>query len=316
MKENTPSATALVVARNVALIAATPGLAHLVPPDAAELTGLLLHAYRRRNDTFLRQAQRPWFRLLFHWYERCTIPGLALHQALRKRHIERIVRASLAEGFEQVIILGGGLDTLALRLHKEYPAVNFLELDHPATQRLKRDVIASRRLAGGNLRLNSVDLAEQPLQDFLAANPDFEPHRRTLFLSEGVLMYLAPEEVDHLFTALWQQKDPAVRFLFTFMERDEQGRPAFRNATWLVRLWLRLKREPFRWGLPRAAVAEFLEARGFHLKELVTAETFRHRDLQGDRSQHRLAEGEILCVADKQLSASVPRNAPEAGPLS
>jgi methyltransferase (TIGR00027 family) len=286
------------------LIAATPSLAHLVPPQAAELTGLLLQAYSRGSATFLRMARRPWFRFLFRWYERCTIPGLALHQALRKRHIERIVRTSLAEGFEQVVVLGGGLDTLTLRLHKEYPAASFLELDHPATQGVKRKTIEGRQLSTGNLRLNPVDLAKQPLEDFLAANPDYEPHRRTVFLSEGVLMYLAAEEVDRLFAALRLQKAPAVRFLFTFMQWDRQGSPSFQNASWLVWLWLGLKKEPFRWGLPPAAVADFLEARGFVLKELVTDETFRISDLQGDLQRQPLAKGEILCVADKKPAAS------------
>jgi methyltransferase (TIGR00027 family) len=299
MKDNTPSATALVVARNIALVAANPRLAHLVPPAAAELTGLLIEAYCRRGGAFLRRARRPWFQFLFRCYERCTIPGLALHQALRKRHIERLVRAGLAEGFEQVVILGGGLDTLALRLHREFPGVHFLELDHPATQRVKREVAEGRQLAGVNLRLRPVDLSQQPLEDFLAASPDYDPQGRTIFLSEGVLMYLSPEEVKGLFAALQQQKCPAVRFVFTFMEPDAQGRPAFRNSTWLVRLWLRLKKEPFRWGLSRAEVAAFLEGCGFSLKEMVTAETFRQADLQGDLKQTTLAEGEIVCVAER-----------------
>lgn len=177
MKDNTPSATAIVVAKNVALIAATPSLAHLVPPAASELTGLLINAYRRRGGAFLRMAQHRWFQFLFQCYERCTIPGLALHQALRKLHIERIVRESLAEGFKQVVILGGGLDTLALRLHKEFPLVNFFELDHPDTQRVKGEVTERRQLAGSNLRLIPVDLAVQPLEGFLAANSDYEPRR-------------------------------------------------------------------------------------------------------------------------------------------
>jgi len=305
MKENTPSATAIVVAKNVALIAASPSLAHLVPADAAELTGLFLQRYHPRGGAFLRKAQRSWFRFLFRCYERCTIPGLALHQTLRKRHIERIVRASLAEGFTQVVVLGGGLDTLALRLHKEFPAVKFLELDHPATQEVKRKAIEERQLAAGNLRLNPVDLAQQPLENFLAANPDYEPHRRTLFLSEGVLMYLTPEEVDRLFAALGQQKCPAVRFLFTFMQLDGRGRPAFRNTTWLVRLWLGLKKEPFRWGLLAPAVADFVQAGGFLVKELVNEATFRCTELRGDLKRQTLAEGEILCVADMRENASV-----------
>jgi methyltransferase (TIGR00027 family) len=300
VKDSTPSATANVVARNIALVAATPRLSFLVAPEAADLTGLLIREYSRRGDSFLRRARSGWFQCLFHCYERCTIPGLALHQALRKRHIERVVRSSLAEGFEQVVVLGGGLDTLALRLHREFPGVNFLELDHPATQRLKREVVKSRRLGGPNLKLIPVDFGRQSLNDFLAASPDYLPGRRTVFLSEGVLMYLAPDEIESLFHVIRRQEGPGVRFVFTFMELDSQGRPAFRNSTWLVRLWLRLKKEPFRWGLPRGEIEDFVTARGFSLREVANEETFRQGQPDGDRLRREaLAEGEIVCVAER-----------------
>ena len=300
MKDSTPSATAIIVARNIALIAATPKLSFLVSPEAASLTGWLIRAYARGGEAFLRRAHYRWFQLLFHCYERCTIPGLALHQVLRKRHIEQAVRTSLDEGFEQVVVLGGGLDTLALRLHGQFPGVNFLELDHPATQRLKREMVESRRLAGPNLKLSPVDFGQQTLQDFLGASPDYLPRRRTVFLSEGVLMYLAPEEIESLFDVIRQQESPGVRFIFTFMELDLRGRPAFRNSTWLVRLWLRLKKEPFQWGVPRSEIKDFVAARGFSLREVATEETFRHGQLHGDcLRREALAEGEILCVVDR-----------------
>ena len=53
---------------------------------------------------------------------------------LRKRLIEEVVRASLTEGVEQVVIIGAGFDTLALRLCAGFPRTNFIEIDHPATQ--------------------------------------------------------------------------------------------------------------------------------------------------------------------------------------
>ena len=300
MKESTPSATANIVARNIALIAATPKLSFLVSPEAASLTGWLIQAYSRGGGAFLRRAQYRWFQFLFHCYERCTIPGLALHQVLRKRHIERVVRSSLDEGFEQVVVLGGGLDTLALRLHQQFPGANFLELDHPATQRLKRELIESRRLAGPNLKLSPVDFGQQTLHDFLAASPDYLPRSRTVFLCEGVLMYLAPEDIESLFGVIRQQEGSGVRFIFTFMELDRRGRPAFRNSTWFVRLWLRLKKEPFRWGVPRSEIEDFVAARGFSLRELATEETLRQGPLLGDGLRRAaLAEGEILCVADR-----------------
>jgi len=299
VKDRTPSATAIVVAKNIALVAATPRLSFLVDPAAASLTGLFIQEYDRGGSTFLRRAQQPWFRFLFSLYERCTIPGLALHQALRKRHIERIVRNSLLEGIEQVVVLGGGLDTLALRLHQEFPSAKFLELDHPATQQLKVKMIESRNLAQSNLKLFPVDFSKHSLQDVLSTSPEYSPQENTLFLCEGVLMYLTPTEIESLFGLIRRQEGPKVRFVFTNMELDKHGRPAFRNSTWLVRLWLQLQKEPFTWGLTTNEIRTFLEARSFLLTELVDSKKYRHEDLHG-LGHEVIAEGEILCVADRR----------------
>jgi methyltransferase (TIGR00027 family) len=297
MKDDAPSATAAVVAKSVLLVAATPALAHLVSPFAADLTARFLAAAVPDGADFFQRVRRSWYRAFLHFLLRVTIPGLALHQALRKRRIEEIVRRSLAEGFEQVVVLGGGFDSLALRLAPEFPLATFLELDHPATQRVKAEVVAANRLAAPNLIFAPVDLARTRLEEFLSGAPEYRSGRDTLFLCEGVLMYLAPPEVDALFAALARQSAPRVRFLFTAMEPDARGRPAFRNSTWFARRWLERKQEPFLWGLARADVAAFLSSRGFSLAELAVETDFRSRYLPGALSRHSLAEGEILILA-------------------
>ena len=197
----------------------------------------------------MRRARSRWFQSLFRLYERITIPGLALHQALRKKHIERVVRESLEEGFQQVVILGGGLDSLALRLCAEFARVKFIELDHPATQRVKQEVIQSHHLGGENLRLLPVDFTQQTLEQCLAPYPGYQPDSRTVFLCEGVLMYLEEREVEAIFAFIRNQTGPLKRFIFTFMEPDATGKTNFRNSTWLVRLWLSW-RKSLSMGLP------------------------------------------------------------------
>ena len=302
MKYDTPSATANIVARNVVLVASTKSLSHLVAPDSARLTGWLFHAFSPTGEAFLRRARSRWFQSLFRLYERITIPGLALHQALRKRHIERVLRESLEEGFQQVVILGGGLDSLALRLRAEFARVRFMELDHPATQRVKQEVIQNRHLEGENLRLLPVDFTQQTLEQCLAACPGYQPDSRTVFLCEGVLMYLEEREVEAIFAFIRRQASPLNRFIFTFMEPDKSGKTNFRNSTWLVRLWLSWRKEPFKWGLPRMKMREFLDARGFLMRELATPDKFRELYLeQHDLRRATLAEGENVCVADSSL---------------
>lgn len=303
MKDDSPSATAQLVARNILLIANTKKLSQFVAPAAARLSSLLVRAYSPEGEKFIRRAHRPLFQKLFRFYERITIPGLALHQALRKLSIEKSVRSSLDEGFEQVVVLGGGLDTLALRLHGEFPQVNFLELDHPATQAVKRKVITEHQLEGRNLTLVPVDFTRQTLKDCLAACADYAPPARTIFLCEGVLMYLDSSEVDGLFAFIREQRGLPPRFVYTFMEPDEKGRTNFRNSTRLVQLWLHFRKEPFKWGIDQNEMSEFLRARGFSMREMATPETFRELYLRPHGlSGVVLAEGENICVCDAETS--------------
>lgn len=299
MRDDAPSATANIVARNLLLIANTRAFAPLVSADAARLSDQFVTAFSQQGEAFVSRSTKRWFQILQRVYERITIPGLALHQALRKRHIERAVRAALAEGFEQLLILGGGLDSLALRLHTEFPELNFIELDHPATQSIKQRVIERRRHIGGNLKLLPVDFTKQSLEEALHACPEYRAESRTVFVSEGVFMYLDACEVERIFDFVRKQRSAAARLVFTFMETDGKGRASFRRSTWLVRLWLSLRGEPFKWGLRETEMESFLRERGFILKEMATSATLRETYLREHGLQDTsLAEGENVCVCD------------------
>ena len=297
MKPDTPSATASIVAKNIALVARTARLKHLVPREAARLTAQFIAATTPDGAKFLRRAENRFFQVLCGWREWASVPGLALHQALRKLRIEDAARAGLMEGLTQLVVLGAGLDTLALRLSREFPAANFLELDHPATQRLKRET--TQGLSETNLAFAPVDFTRRTLDECLATCAEYEPERPTTFVCEGVSMYLSGSEINDLFDALRRQPSPRKRFIFTFLELQSNGRPEFRRMTPLARRWLEWRNETFKWGVAREDIESFLRARGFHLRELATSETLRQLYLaQPDLKDEVLAEGENVCVCD------------------
>lgn len=298
MQKNSPSDTAKIVARNIAIVAANEETSHLVAPETARLNALFVEALRG-GSSFLERARRAWFQKLFGFYERLTISGLALHQALRKLHIEKTVRASLSEGFEQVVILGGGFDTLALRLQREFPNVKFLEIDHPATQNVKREICEKHNLSGANLKFLSLDFTEKTLEEGLKKCKYYQEKAKTIFVCEGVLMYLDVLEVNRIF-AFIKKQNAESHFVFTFLEKDEKGKANFRNSTFVVRIWLNWKKEPFKWGLTKSYPKSFFVMRGFKLKESVNAENFRQIYLKSNKLTDKiLAEGESVGVCEK-----------------
>lgn len=302
MREGHASSTAYLIAGSTLFVAATPALRHLVAPRSAELCSHFIRARRAKGRLLLAMSTgmlRPFGALA----ERLTVPGIQLHYALRKRRIESCARAALEEGTRQVLVLGAGFDTLALRLCESYPAARFIEIDHPATQRAKLETIADIDAAtpAPNLDFIPLDLTARGLEEAILSSVSFRAGERSLFIAEGVLMYLAPAEVDALFGAVSRLCAPASLFAFTFMEERDDGRPGFRNTSRLASLYLRLRGEPFRWGINREHLAGHLAPHGFRVREVVTSETLR-RSYLADLdycARLRLACGESLCIAER-----------------
>jgi len=302
VKEGRPSATATLIARSTLFLSQDPHLSPLIPPVAAEACRWFLEAGMGRPvpEWQVRLMGRGWVRALASRLERLAIPGIRLHYAVRKLYLEEAARRALAEGITQVLVLGAGFDTLALRLHREFPGVTFIECDHPATQRVKRLALEPRQALGPNLHLLPVDLARTLLPEALASLPEYRREADTLLVAEGLTMYLQPEEMDGLFAFLREETGPGSRFAFTFMERQAGGRVSFPSASPFVRPWLALVGEPFTWGVRREELPRYLEERGFTLAELATAETLRDRYLKPrGLAGRRLAVGEYVAVARK-----------------
>ena len=96
-----------------------------------------------------------------------------------------------ASGITQYVLLGAGLDTFAHR--NPYPHLRVFEVDHPATQAWKRDLLAQSNLPHPpNLTYAPVDFEHESLPaNLLAAG--FDPTQKTFFAWLGVVPYLTLE---------------------------------------------------------------------------------------------------------------------------
>lgn len=123
--------------------------------------------------------------------ERLDAPAprrVSAYFALRHRYSEDRLHAALARGVTQVVLLGAGLDSFALR-HPHVPTkVSFVEIDHPDTQRWKLERLAALGLATPGVRYLPVDFATQGLVAALAS-AGLELTRPTFFdIAEGATL--------------------------------------------------------------------------------------------------------------------------------
>lgn len=94
----------------------------------------------------------------------------------------------------QLVILGAGLDGRAWRMPELADTIVF-EVDHPDSQRRKRERAASLKLAARDLRFVPVDFTRDRLEEALAA-AGHDPAQPTTWLWEGVVMYLERTDIE------------------------------------------------------------------------------------------------------------------------
>lgn len=255
MKPDKPSNTALIVAAGLQL-----AREHVVLSQDALRLGEQLLEYA--HPRLARMLRKPWFRRLCELLERATLPGICLHLALRKQIVRQHAHAAIAAGCTQVVVIGAGLDTLCMELKAARPDLCCIEIDHPATQLAKR---AAHR--GNEIDFIAGDLAQQELGELLKAHPHFRADASTLFVAEGLLMYLPLDAVRALFAHM-AAAAPHSQVAFTWFEAHANGRHGFGQRSRLIDCWLKWRGEPFLSSMARTELATLLSGVGFALQNL------------------------------------------------
>ena len=135
---------------------------------------------------------------------------MRLFIAARSRFSEDSLAACVAGGTRQVVVLGAGLDTFALR--NPHAGVRVFEVDYPATQDWKRQRLAQADIAVPPwLTFAPVDFERQSLADGLMA-VGFDRTQSTFFQWLGVSMYLSRETLAATFGFIAGLPDSEVVF--------------------------------------------------------------------------------------------------------
>ncbi len=108
----------------------------------------------------------------------------------RSRYAEDNLARAVAHGVSQYVLLGAGLDTFAHR--NSYPGLRVFEVDHPATQLWKRELLETGGIAAPDrLTYAPVDFERESLPEQLAA-AGFDANAPSFFAWLGVVPYLTP----------------------------------------------------------------------------------------------------------------------------
>jgi len=274
MRKNKPSRTAFKVALNLVTLGSKPGMEAILPPGIVDATRKLLVASGATGERTVKWAQSQRSVSIYEAFD-WMLPGQFEAFAHRKAFCERQVRDGIDAGATQILVLGAGYDTLGWRLAPEFSGVNFYEIDHPATARLKaRGIEAMGRRK--NLCLIAEDLGKRKLSDVLKDCSSWDESASTVIVAEGLVMYLPPEAVRDLFCQGAAVTGIGSRIAFSYIPSAADGRPDAGRWTGFM-LWLqKAAGEPWTWSTPPEALGQFLEETGWIIAPEQAGEAHKH----------------------------------------
>ena len=126
----------------------------------------------------------------------------------RTRWFDAVTLQCIADEIGQVVLVASGYDCRALRFRT--PGVRFIELDHPDTQADKRRILNEMGVDVTDISYAAADFIIDDVGAALAG-AGHDANVETLFLVEGLLIYLPEEVIVSLLTALRARATPASR---------------------------------------------------------------------------------------------------------
>jgi methyltransferase (TIGR00027 family) len=142
---------------------------------------------------------------------------------LRTRFIDDAVREGLADGLDQIVLLGAGFDARGLRMPEiQGRRARVFEVDTPEQLARKRRILKAAEIAiPANIAHVPFDFdvadLDPTLADALEAK-GFRLRAGALFVWEGVIGYIGSDDVDRSLRFMAHAGGPRTRVVFTFGE--------------------------------------------------------------------------------------------------
>ncbi len=168
----------------------------------------------------------------------------------RTAFIDSIFVNALNEDIPQIVFLGAGYDTRPYRFIDIIKSTKIFELDIQTTQHRKIEALKKADVKiPASLVYVSVNFKTERLEDVLT-KAGFDKNKRTLFIWEGVMYYLAPEAVASTFKFIKQNSIEGSSVCFDFLNEKIESVYAA---------------EPFLFWLEKGKKESFLSERGFNI---------------------------------------------------
>ncbi len=189
----------------------------------------------------------------------------------RARFAEDSLEKAVAEGVQQYVILGAGLDTFAFRRTDLLGKIRVIEVDHPATQAIKRQRLAARGVSlPPSLHFVPVDFSQEDLPHALSRSC-YDPGIPAFFSWLGVTYYLEREHLFKVLRSLSETAAPHSLLAFDYMDREVFDPDKAPPRVQKLKNKVGLLGEPMKTGFDPKALEKDLMEVGWELRQNLSA---------------------------------------------
>jgi methyltransferase (TIGR00027 family) len=231
-----------------------------------------------------------------------ALPGYRNSTVARVRYFDDMVKATVKNGIEQLVILGAGYDTRAYRI-KELENIRVFELDHPHTIKVKKEKI--QEIFGqlpSHVTYITADLEVQKLEELLAGN-GYEINMKTLFVMEGLIYYLPPEAVDELLSFIVNNSGKGSAIVFDYGRPNYEAAPEAKYGYEFAKQ----RGEPVKSSI-NEPVENFLFWRGFYKIMKMESNDYKKAYFHGKNASRQVSD--IPCFAYAEVNKNSKREGP------
>ena len=208
--------------------------------------------------------------------------GIYEYVIARTKLLDEIFLDGLAKRVHQIVILGAGMDTRALRFANKNGGTKIIELDIEKTQRPKIEIYKRKQVKlPDELVFASIDFNQQSLSEVLM-RAGYQKGQESLFLWEGVTMYLNSDAVDGTLSFIKEstQKGSGVAFDYIYasvLRRENKyygEKEIFDTVSRAGEGWT--------FGIEEGEIGKFLTERGFRMMSHYTPFELEERYFRAD----------------------------------
>ena len=198
--------------------------------------------------------------------------GIYEYVIARTKFIDKIFKNSIQKNIDQIVIFGAGFDSRAIRFNNINKKTKIYELDSLHTQNekimqfKKKGIFLPDKIIFIAIDFNTESILKKLLQN------GFDSKKRTLFLMEGLIMYLNNEAVDKLFKIIYDLASPGGEVIFDYIYASVLRKENIYYGEKSIYDKVNSVQESWLFGIEKGEIGSFIKKYKFSLIKNLTSE--------------------------------------------